>query len=154
MDISERFWSKVCIKEPNECWEWQASTSGGRYGKFKLDGKWVSAHRMAYILSNDYIESNMYILHKCDNIKCVNPSHLYSGTQADNMRDRNERNPTPPETAGYGKAKLYSGELWLLRKLKGRLSTRCVGKMFKINQMTVIRIWRAIKWLCKEGYYA
>ena len=149
-----RFWGKVDIKCRDDCWEWQASTSGGRYGKFKVNGKLVSSHRYAYQYAYGDLRDNMLVLHHCDNKRCVNPNHLYQGTQFDNIRDRDLRNPIPPEVFGFGKAKLYAGEIWLVRRLKGIVSSTYASKMFNVSNWLILDIWRKDKHLCREGYYA
>lgn len=149
-----RFWEKVDIKEPEECWEWQASTFGGRYGSFKYKGKSILAHRFAYILAYGSIKDGLQILHKCDNMRCVNPKHLYEGTQSDNMKDRSERNPVSPELFGSGKTKLFSWEISSIRELHGKLSSRDAAELFNVSFRTVLTIWNSNKHLCKEGYYA
>ena len=87
----ERFWDKVDIKSKDDCWIWLASNSGNRYGKYKNNKKFYQAHRYAWILTNGSIPDDVLVLHKCDNGFCVNPNHLYLGSQSDNMRDRSLR---------------------------------------------------------------
>lgn len=88
----DRFWNKVTIGEPNECWEWQASLDTGGYGRFGIRGfckssTWERAHRVSWSLTHGGIEDGMWVLHHCDNRKCVNPDHLYLGDVKDNSRD-------------------------------------------------------------------
>jgi hypothetical protein len=91
-DIKDRFWSKVAIKGADECWEWKASRYPGGYGKFSIKDRYQQAHRLAWRLSNGEIPSGQNILHKCDNPPCVNPNHLFLGTQTDNMHDMMAKN--------------------------------------------------------------
>ena len=84
---SERFWKKVSIKELDGCWIWKGKATTNR-GFFRWDGITVmSASRAAYMLKYGYIEEGMSVLHKCNNVLCVNPAHLYLGDRIDNMRD-------------------------------------------------------------------
>ncbi len=83
--MKERFWSKVL--KTASCWLWTASEHGKGYGGFKLDGKTQKASRVSYMMAYGKIPEGMCVLHKCDNRKCVRPSHLFLGTVRDNNID-------------------------------------------------------------------
>jgi hypothetical protein len=79
------------------CWIWTGPKHGGRsgtgYGQMtrKELGPAMPAHRASWILNRGPIPDGVMVCHKCDNRICVNPDHLYLGTNADNMRDRSQR---------------------------------------------------------------
>ena len=74
--------------EPNSgCWLWTASVDRVGYGHIWLDGKLKQSHRFMWELFNGSIPHGMKILHKCDVRSCVNPNHLFLGTQKENMQD-------------------------------------------------------------------
>ena len=87
-----RFWDKVEILDPNNCWNWTASKSSNTYGSFQYKNHSIRAHRMAWILAYGPIPNNLYVLHHCDNRLCCNPTHLFLGTQADNIKDCVKKN--------------------------------------------------------------
>lgn len=82
----ERFFDNIA-PAPNGCWEWTSYLSAGRYGSFKVNGKDVKAHRWIFEQLHGCIPEGMVVCHSCDNGKCVNPSHLWLGTQRDNVND-------------------------------------------------------------------
>lgn len=78
--------------EPNTgCWLWPGPLSRYGYGKARRAGKQCPAHRESYREENGEIPDGMFVLHRCDVRCCVNPTHLYLGTHADNMRDMSMR---------------------------------------------------------------
>lgn len=85
-----RFWEKVDSSQygPAGCWLWRAGkTAGKRYGVFKLRGKARRSHRLSYEWTYREIPSGFSVCHRCDNPLCVNPAHLWVGTQNDNVQD-------------------------------------------------------------------
>lgn len=86
MPLVERVKQNILI-DKNGCWNWTKSLRRGYGAMLKR-----SAHRQSYEIFVGKIPENMFVLHKCDNRRCVNPNHLYIGDQEDNMRDMIERN--------------------------------------------------------------
>lgn len=90
-DVAARFWPKVSKAAGDECWEWTASLNSSGYGQLWIDGRPERAHRIAWMLSHGEMPQE-WVLHRCDNRRCVRVSHLYVGSHSDNTRDMVERN--------------------------------------------------------------
>ncbi len=86
---SDRFWSKVENSSGASCWQWLGIVDRYGYGRFYVKGeeKRTGAHRTAWLLCRGPVPKGMNVLHRCDNPGCVNPGHLFLGTQEDNMHD-------------------------------------------------------------------
>lgn len=81
----KRFWNKV--SKGRGCWEWHGAKNSNGYGNIRVSGNTVTAHRLAWYFSHGVIPAGVQVLHKCDNKGCVRPSHLFLGTQLDNIAD-------------------------------------------------------------------
>lgn len=86
--VEQRFWAKVAKRDGDGCWEWTANRNNRGYGLFAVSrGQTRSAHRVSYEMANGPIPDGLYVCHSCDNPPCVRPSHLWLGTNSQNMLD-------------------------------------------------------------------
>ncbi len=75
----------------NGCVEWAGELTNKGYGELRVAGKHKTTHRLAWTEVHGPIPDGLWVLHKCDNRKCINVEHLYLGTVVENSRDMAER---------------------------------------------------------------
>lgn len=147
-----RFWSKVDMRGPDECWQWQASINASGYGRFKIASyNMVTASRMALICTKREEPAGLHVLHHCDNPACCNPHHLYFGTIAQNNADKVNRGRAKTgdqSGANNGAAKLTEDQFALvIQRLKDGWNNKQIAADLPITHSMVscIRVgkmWR------------
>lgn len=90
MTTRDRFFTKVYLPpncQDEDCWVWTGSLDDCGYGRFMLHGSNTKAHRVSWLLFTTVPIGPLLVLHKCDQRNCVNPHHLFLGTNRDNTLD-------------------------------------------------------------------
>lgn len=110
-----RFWRHVDRSGENGCWNWLSNCDSNGYGRCRVGSlitgtrRVVAAHRLSLWLAHPDMDQRLFVLHRCDNCRCVNPEHLFTGTQSVNMQDaickgrfnvKGDANPNAKLTAG------------------------------------------------------
>lgn len=158
MTTFQRFISKVNKSGPpqigiGKCWNWIGSVDnqpGHGYGKFRFNGKIHVAHRISFLLHHGRIPKGKLILHICiGNRRCVNPKHLYPGTQKQNIQDQKKQNRFRRRNGEFvNTAKLKKCDvLKIFEMFKSGRSMASIAREFGIHGQTNIKkILLRISW--------
>lgn len=155
-----RFWSKAELTaNPDKCWIWQKSVDTGGYGSHSIGGRNYTSNRVAYASFYKKDPGNFHVLHKCDCRRCINPHHLFLGTNYDNVKDKMAKgrqgrpigklsgSHTHPEKilkgSKIGTSKLTEDQVLEIRKRhkEEKLSTYKLANIYKVSQAL---IWYAV----------
>lgn len=133
-------------KEENGCWIWCSGTRSG-YGAIKVKGKTLSAHRYSYMLNCGDIPKGMFVCHTCDNPKCINPDHLFLGTNSDNMKDAYKKGRLTLPTSGNFKIgnkpvnrKLTDEQVVEIKeilKTRGKKTLKQIAQQFNVKEYVI-----------------
>ena len=137
----KRFWNKVDVQGPDDCWNWQASKCKG-YGQFGFKGRNIRANRFVwYLHTGEFPPEGMCVCHTCDNPACVNPKHLFLGTQQENLSDMDDKGrrvnpPTAKPAWSLRQAKLVDSFI----KRNGYGSARFIARWLGVSKATIHRM--------------
>ena len=144
-----RFWEKV--KKTNDCWIWIGAIDDRGYGSIGVNGRTRRAHRLSYEMLNGAIPKGLFVCHKCDNKKCVNPNHLFLGTAKDNTMDMIKKGRAKHAIGeNAGRSKLTKEQVTQIRKrYKKGESTRKLASHYPVSHTQIWEIvtYRHWKWL-------
>ncbi len=131
-----------------DCQEWQRPLNGGGYGSVRFEGKAWMAHRLSYTLNFGPIPYGLQVLHRCDNPKCIKPSHLFLGSQRENMADMDEKGRRYNSRGeASGAAKLNNDTVLEIRAMHESGETlKALAKRFGVHRVTVGLVVRRRTW--------
>jgi len=148
----DRFWAKV--DKTDDCWNWTAGSRNPQhgYGEFKWQGKNYIATRFMWLLTYGSDPGNFWVLHRCDNPRCVRPEHLFLGTPKDNMVDKaSKKRGNAPRGEKHGRVKLNADIVRAIRNeyASGHVSlsqlSHKYGVVFQqIHAIVTRRYWKHI----------
>ena len=151
---ADAFWASV--DRSGDCWTWTRGNNGRGYGKVYVRWDRVArrsiyayAHRLAYELVNGPIPDGLFVCHRCDNPPCVNPAHLFLGTNAENNADAGAKGHMARDTSGdrNPSSRLTSQDVVAIREMH-RAGATCtaLGRVFGVSRQAVSLAARGETW--------
>ena len=161
--LSERFWDHVDkhgpeVRDLGPCWLWTAACYPNGYGQVGENERMLLSHRVSYELHFGPIPEGLQVLHRCDVRNCVNPEHLFVGTQVENMRDMHDKGrhstvdrtgPDVPRGEKCGWAKLTDEQVREIRRayaareaLQHELAARFGVAQTLVSQIVRGKVWK------------
>ncbi len=137
--VIERFYAKISkIPTENGCLDWTGHLSRG-YGRFSIGDEFFQSHRFAWELVNGPIPEGMFVCHHCDRRSCCRVDHLFLGTQADNMRDREAKGRGADHSGEkHGRAKLTEAQVIEIRSPRfAGWSQPAIAEHFGVSRGTI-----------------
>jgi hypothetical protein len=145
IELAIRRFFKLIVKGKKDhyCWWWEGNKYKNGYGKFFYNRKTVYAHRFSFELHKHKIPEGLHVLHHCDFRECCHPEHLYLGDNAQNIKDRNDRNrQAKGEKVGFSKLKEYQ----VREILKSTEKVSMLAKQFNVTMQTIYVINNRKTW--------
>lgn len=145
---NDKFWSKVDKESnPKGCWIWIGNKLPTGYGLFSFNKQTRYAHRYSYELANGPIPKGLFICHSCDNPACCNPSHLFAGTQSENIQDavnkgRHKHGAFPGSK--NPSSKLTEQDVLDIRSMPG--PNRLIAEKYGVSKYTIDEIRTRATW--------
>ncbi len=146
----ERFNKNYIVNPESGCWEWTASLDKKGYGQIYDGNNSRIAHRWIYLYLNPETDRSLVICHKCDNPKCVNPDHLWAGTQRDNIHDSLAKGRMNQGSSSHF-SKLTDTDVTRIREMISMSMTDAqISEHFMVGKGTIYDIRRNRSWVRQQ----
>jgi len=146
--LKQRLLDNVRVDEQTGCWDWLKFKDRNKYGHIKVLGKSELVHRVAYQTLVGDIPSGMFVCHRCDNPSCLNPEHLFVGTNQDNIDDKVAKNRQSKigqqKGSKHSLAKLTEKDIVDIRI--STLSQNKLALLYGMTQSSISQIQNKITW--------
>lgn len=141
-----RFIEKILIGDG--CWNWTGAKNSPGYGYFSLKGRQERANRISFKFFKGEIPEGKFICHTCDNPACVRPSHLFYGSQSENIKDAYRKGRIRSDGEFSRTAKLKTADVLTMRNLysSGKFNKTELAKIFSITQSHACTIINRKQW--------
>lgn len=168
MKISSRnieiFRSKTLVSAG--CWIWTGRKNDQGYGKLSIANRTEKAHRVSYVIHKGEIPSGLCVCHSCDNPSCVNPEHLWLGTQRENIYDCISKNrDNSSGLTAHGCKGMTCGEMHGHHKLTGKQvieilaaskngeSNVSISRRYPVGRQAIYKITKHLRWGCIDNEF-
>ena len=155
--FEQRFNKKWISDSKNECWLWTDKLEHSGYGKMRYKNLIIKAHRAAYEIFFGKIPHGLSVLHRCDVRSCVNPKHLFLGTQQDNMDDmkiKGRERHQQGECVGTAKLSgLMINEIRMSSDTHKNLAEKYSVSRASIHNIKKGKSWKHVPWPCESSQY-
>lgn len=145
----DEHWLPMAGPLESPCHIWQRGTNSSGRGTVAVAGRTIKAHRFSYERTHGPIPAGLCVRHRCDDLRCVNPSHLILGTQKDNVRDRDERNRAADVSGSCNpSAKLNENDVERIREILkiGGVTQKKLAPYFGVSHALINAIAKGRLW--------
>ncbi len=146
LDTQCRFWEKVDVKSDSECWNWNAGVVSSGYGVICIKYLNYCAHRISYYIHYKKDPGELLVCHECNNKLCVNPQHLFLGTQQDNVQHAFDTGIVIHKGNLHPNARFRDSHSHEIRKLADTMSQGKIAKLFNVSPSAIWQILTRKTW--------